>query len=221
MTSTCPKCQQKVTISSAVDQSAVVRCPLCDAEYELSEALALAPPQLIHVAGGAEEGAQSDSGGGNEAAAMVQQLPPMSATARLRSRKHKSVLHRLIEVLIGGVAGVLAAYYGLAIFYRADFHRLGLPQLPLPFISVLTAPPAPAGQGDDKGKKPATDEPAKPKPKSSSKGRSAAFQPVPMPLQARARCLCHPQPRLATGGETSYSSSITLSRGYAVASCYL
>ena len=32
-----------------MDSQAEVRCPLCDAEYPLSEALALTPPELIPV----------------------------------------------------------------------------------------------------------------------------------------------------------------------------
>ena len=47
--STCPKCQRQVSIPAGVDSAAAVRCPLCEAEYPLSEALVLAPPELIPV----------------------------------------------------------------------------------------------------------------------------------------------------------------------------
>jgi len=218
-----------------VERSAVVRCPLCQAEYELNEALALAPPELIVVAGGvaaeepsaaveaalgetiAEEGGPE---GVNEAAAMAQRLPAMPAAARFRSRRHKSVLQTAVEIVLGGVAGIVVAYYGLALFYRADFHRLGLPQLPLPFIQWITAPPAHHGNGGHEGEKPPADEPVRPKPVSSTKGRSTGFQPVPMPLPAQARCPCYRAAGLASAGETPYSSSIHLSQGYAVVGCH-
>ncbi|NQU19844.1 MAG: hypothetical protein HQ567_01070 [Candidatus Nealsonbacteria bacterium] len=45
--SNCPKCEQPVTVPDGVDPSGQVRCPLCDAEYPLSEAMASAPPALI------------------------------------------------------------------------------------------------------------------------------------------------------------------------------
>jgi hypothetical protein len=38
-----------VSIPSGVPAAAAVRCPLCDAEYALGEALALVPPELIPV----------------------------------------------------------------------------------------------------------------------------------------------------------------------------
>lgn len=47
--SSCPRCQRQVSIPAGVDSQAEVRCPLCDAEYPLSEALALTPPELIPV----------------------------------------------------------------------------------------------------------------------------------------------------------------------------
>jgi hypothetical protein len=49
MISTCPKCQEQVSIPFGVEAEAMVRCPMCDAEYALGEALALAPPELIVV----------------------------------------------------------------------------------------------------------------------------------------------------------------------------
>ena len=47
--SKCPKCQQPVTVPDGIDPAGEVRCPLCDAEYPLSEAMASAPPALIPV----------------------------------------------------------------------------------------------------------------------------------------------------------------------------
>ncbi|MEE9602124.1 MAG: hypothetical protein V3V75_02380 [Thermoguttaceae bacterium] len=47
--SKCPKCGQEVTVPERLGPEAEVRCPLCDAEYPWSEALAEAPPELIPV----------------------------------------------------------------------------------------------------------------------------------------------------------------------------
>ena len=35
--SNCPKCLQQVTIPDGLEQNAQVRCPVCDAEYPLSD----------------------------------------------------------------------------------------------------------------------------------------------------------------------------------------
>ena len=51
--SKCPACRQDVTIPQGVDDAALVRCPLCDAEFPLSEVTphaAVAPPELVVVA---------------------------------------------------------------------------------------------------------------------------------------------------------------------------
>ena len=49
MISTCPNCQRLIAIPTGVPAAAAVRCPLCDAAYALSKALALLPPELIPV----------------------------------------------------------------------------------------------------------------------------------------------------------------------------
>src|SRR5258708_7012030 len=49
--SSCPQCAKQVTIPSGSAPSDRVRCPLCQAEYTLGEALANAPPMLILVSG--------------------------------------------------------------------------------------------------------------------------------------------------------------------------
>ena len=48
--SKCPKCKQEITVPDGLRREVAVRCPLCDAEYPLSDALAEAPPELIPVA---------------------------------------------------------------------------------------------------------------------------------------------------------------------------
>ncbi|MEN6452344.1 MAG: hypothetical protein ABFC96_17775 [Thermoguttaceae bacterium] len=151
MVTTCPQCEKPVSVPDGAAPNVAVRCPLCHAEYPLSEALALLPPELIVLPSGRVEpevAAESPvvpeadvAENHNEAAAMAESLPP--AAARFRSRRHKSGLQTLIEVIVGGAAGIIVAYYGLALFYRADFHRLGLPDLPLPFMSQITGAPGP------------------------------------------------------------------------------
>ena len=47
--STCPHCSRLVTIPKDLEVAALVRCPLCSAEYPLNEALQLIPPELIPV----------------------------------------------------------------------------------------------------------------------------------------------------------------------------
>ena len=43
----CPKCDEKVTLPAGGHRDARVRCPLCQEEYVLSEALDKLPPTLI------------------------------------------------------------------------------------------------------------------------------------------------------------------------------
>lgn len=237
--SACPRCQQQVTIPSGIEASVLVRCPLCGAEYLLSEALppalipvgAVAPSTLMWSTGGAVEpiveiegespaddqatednisvsssmageGMEHEAGehvevhevsfedhaaggiivGGeeeeeNEAATVASQAAP----SRRRRRAPKSGLQTLIEVVTGGVAGCLVAYYGLAIYFRADFKNVGLPQLPLPGIAWLTT----AEKTNGNGEKPKLDKPVLP-PKTSEAPAAQPAQPeaAPAPQQA-------------------------------------
>jgi len=192
--STCPRCSKLVSIPSDMDSAELVRCPLCEAEYPLVDALEMAPPELVPVAGGvaaesaeeaaieetaAETPASSDAESGlgewesggyfesaaedefeeeagveSEATMAAGPFSTMPVAARLQSRRQKSGLQTLIEVVTGGLAGCLVAYYGLAIWFGPEFHRVGLPELPLPFISWITAPPSEDGDTSDELKKP-------------------------------------------------------------------
>ncbi len=225
--SACPRCQQQVTIPTGVEPTMLVHCPLCDAEYPLSEAL---PPSLIpvgavaapslpwsagsaveplieiegespsddqatednitvslplsgepaegeelkeisfedHAVGGIIVGGEEEEE--NEAAAVVSQT---STAPRRRRRAPKSGLQTLIEVVTGGLAGCLVAYYGLAIYFRADFKSVGLPQLPLPGIAWLTTSEKTNGNGE----KPKTETPALPPPKTSEVPAEPPAQP--------------------------------------------
>jgi hypothetical protein len=179
MISTCPKCDKPVSVPAGVDSSAAVRCPLCSAEYPLGEALTPAPPELIPVAltdvpasagmtGEAVADAthphdepQHDSEGENEAVAVAAEFPITPVPAR-RRRKPKSALQTLIEVVAGGLAGCLVAYYGLAFYFGPELAARGFPILPLPGIERITsAPSAP----DDAKPKPAEKRPTKGKSK--------------------------------------------------------
>ena len=47
--SSCPKCQKQVLVPDGACPDAVVRCPICSAEYSMGEILASAPPALIVI----------------------------------------------------------------------------------------------------------------------------------------------------------------------------
>ncbi len=191
MISTCPKCDKPVSIPSGVDASAAVRCPLCSAEYALAEALAPPPPELIPVSlpevqpsaavvgetagemAHVEGEPQQDSEGENEAVAVAERFRSTPVAPR-RRRKPKSALQTLIEVVAGGLAGCLVAYYALAFYYGPEFGTKGLPKLPLPGIEWITAPRPPP---NDSKQKPPEKKPAKGKPKAASDGESATRSP--------------------------------------------
>jgi hypothetical protein len=152
MISTCPRCQKQVSVPTGVDATALVRCPICDAEYALSEALAWAPPALIPLASAAADGSTpvphdahdenpTDSEPLNEAALAARQCAAVSPPTR-RRRRQKSVLQTLIEIVLGGVAGCLVGYYALAFYLGPEFRQRGLPELPLPGIKWLTSAPS-------------------------------------------------------------------------------
>ena len=140
--STCPRCQKQVCIPSGLDVAAWVRCPRCGAEYPLSEAL---PPELIPVVAVTTQ----------EAAAVVGWTP--TAPRRSRRRAPKSALQTIIEVVTGGLAGCLVAYYGLALYFGPQFKTLGFPNLPLVgWVTTLR------DAGDAVEEKPAVEKPATP-----------------------------------------------------------
>lgn len=45
----CPRCSEQVSVPESASREATVRCPLCQDEYSLAEALAQLPPSLIVV----------------------------------------------------------------------------------------------------------------------------------------------------------------------------
>jgi hypothetical protein len=146
--SSCPRCQRQVSIPAGVDSAAVVRCPLCDAEYALSEALVLAPPELIPVAAAAASEIEVDLPlEVNEAAAVAQRMP-IAVGSRLR-RRQTSWLGRTVGLVVGGLAGCVFALYILAIFLGPEYHKRGFPErihigdlvdVPMPLMTWLTTP---------------------------------------------------------------------------------
>ena len=54
-TVSCPKCSDQVSVPASAPRSARVRCPLCQEEYDLADALAQLPPALIIVSTGVTE----------------------------------------------------------------------------------------------------------------------------------------------------------------------
>jgi hypothetical protein len=179
MISTCPRCQKQVSVPAGVDATALVRCPICDAEYALSEALAWAPPALIPLASAAAEESTPvphdahdedthDSEPLNEAALAARQCAAVSPPTR-RRRRQKSTLQTLIEIVLGGLAGCLVGYYALAFYFGPEFRQRGLPELPLPGIKWLTSAPA----DDQSPPKPPPNKVSKPSPDTPNNTGSA------------------------------------------------
>jgi hypothetical protein len=88
--SNCPVCGNRVSIPEGIERQALVRCPLCDAEFPLERALAGAldpPPELVPVAqlsAGDAEGrsvAQDRSAGPAPAAKAPADLSPADETS--------------------------------------------------------------------------------------------------------------------------------------------
>ena len=166
--STCPRCQHHVSLSAEMDRTARVRCPFCEAEYPLDEAI---PPELIPVDNtsaepfasvedediviepSAEEYVQ-DREPENEAAAVVGQVPLGIAT--MRKRPTKAWWRAPLGYVTGGLSGCLVAYYALAFVFGPELKNKGFPILPyLPGITWMTTPPE---KEDGVGEKPDAEE---------------------------------------------------------------
>ena len=169
--SACPKCLEQVSVPTGLDAAALVRCPLCNAEYALQEAL---PPALIPVAAAADQssaagsevamflaqtkgkveepGAISMEQAADEKAELAEENAAMAvvgrasiAGVRVRRRPPKSALQTIIEVLTGGLAGCLVAYYGLAWYFGPDFKNVGLPVIPYSGVTWFITPTGKTG----------------------------------------------------------------------------
>ena len=59
--SECPNCGRQVKIPDGFDEDALVSCPICDAEFPLSQAISGEPPQLVPVASVSKPTAEADT----------------------------------------------------------------------------------------------------------------------------------------------------------------
>lgn len=67
-TVSCPKCRDQVSVPASAPRGARVRCPLCQEEYDLADALAQLPPALIIVSTGVVDEPVLAAVGGMDAA---------------------------------------------------------------------------------------------------------------------------------------------------------
>ncbi len=79
--SKCPQCEQSVSIPPGVPGEITVRCPLCNAEYPLADALALLPPMLVPL-GLQVLGLTADGSAGLREAGVGAVVEPDSQTAQ-------------------------------------------------------------------------------------------------------------------------------------------
>lgn len=135
----CPRCRDEVTVPAGASRKALVRCPLCEEEYALSEALASLPPALI-VIGGEEElepalsaASVAEAGddyrlAGGAYGGMLDASPSAgtvatSARPSVRGgarpkRKERSAIGEIIKIAAGGVIGLSLGM--VAIWWIAD-----------------------------------------------------------------------------------------------------
>lgn len=140
--STCPRCSRMVAIPSGLDAAALVRCPLCDAEYPLNEAIEmeLVPPDLIPV-----DAAESPLDA--EVLNMITNKDDAEQTAphpvepltfrRPAQRKSKNALRIFVEIVLGGVVGISVGYVVLAWMAWIMGSRFDLPPPPKVLKPVL------------------------------------------------------------------------------------
>ncbi|NQT38554.1 MAG: hypothetical protein HQ581_13745 [Planctomycetes bacterium] len=202
--SKCPKCEEAVLIpdhadADLSDESLLVQCPLCEAEFPVTEAAEEAtdaPPSLVFVnlpvpeepAEDEQEGpsiniwervdeapsldlggdAPDDAADGDAAAFTVSDDEDEEETAassggpqrsrpRKKKKKKKGALRMMVEVVFGGVLGLLGALYILNFFWphKAKDITVPLPGIPHTYKHAETLGwdwwpwPAPEGEGDD------------------------------------------------------------------------
>ena len=114
--STCPRCRRHVSLPAAWDRTARVRCPFCEAEYPLDEAI---PPELIPVDGGQAPGTE------NEAAAVAAPVP--LGVVQVGKRPSKAWWRTLLAYAATALLGCSIAYYGLALWLGPELKRTGFP----------------------------------------------------------------------------------------------
>ena len=147
----CPYCGQTTAIPHDIDAAAIVRCPLCEYEFELGHALmnaAEAPPEhiaefpaeLIPMVSAAVAQASAEAGdanGSGEAGAMAIESPPIDQS--LTASGHLPFLEtgpsvslrakpRASHPIRNFVGMVVSGLFGLAVAY-ALLNWIGPPQL--------------------------------------------------------------------------------------------
>ena len=138
--STCPKCQRHVSLPAEMDRTVRVRCPFCEAEYPLDEAI---PPELIPVDDRQENGPE------NEAAAVVARVP--LGIVHVRKQPPKAWWRTPLEYVVTALLGCLIGYYALALWLGPELKSKGFPILSyLPGITWLTTPPEKVDGAEEK-----------------------------------------------------------------------
>ncbi len=76
--STCPHCAKPITLPRGAEPADMVRCPICQSEYMLAEALANAPPELLLIRSlglvSRDEPSESSTGAGNADLRLFEQV---------------------------------------------------------------------------------------------------------------------------------------------------
>ena len=110
MIGSCPECNESIRIPEG-NAHDIVRCPLCNAEYELEKALRSLPPELeIIKASGAALGIDVGDSADNELtlkkAESIESGSTPSRRYQPRRRKEVNVFAELIKVILGGVVAI-------------------------------------------------------------------------------------------------------------------
>lgn len=129
----CPKCSESVSLPTGASPQAEVECPLCQESYELSEALAAAPPTLkVLNDPGAEElrlapadqpaaiSAPTGAAGGGPGININATVAPSTSASAVSGasgrrgapggkRKRKNPVIEMVKIVLGGIAGLVIA----------------------------------------------------------------------------------------------------------------
>ncbi len=129
----CPSCRDEVTAPDNTPGDAVVRCPLCSDEFELSVVLDSVPPSLIIVSGGGAVAATVDENDDRPAFEFSEQAAPSAqvvktssssapSSSRTSRRPRRKQANPIWEVVKVGGGGIIGLSIGQVILWWA-FHR--------------------------------------------------------------------------------------------------
>lgn len=110
MVGSCPKCRESIRVPEG-RPSDIVRCPLCNAEYELETVLNSLPPmlELVSQAGnGIDISVATDEGDSLTVADSDSKSSSPTPSRRYRPQKRKQVnmFAEIIKVILGGVVAI-------------------------------------------------------------------------------------------------------------------